>query len=232
MQNDEDDSFQNNLPLYLFFLVSLILVLVDGVGLFHVVLQWQQSGQYSEIVFEECLKWQLISKSCFSTFSLLTALSSLTICVFLLANTKFFVDKVLPTYLYYNYITFGPVLLGLSILGLANWDNIVNVCKLDKDNIQDKVFSFNNTFTIFLCFVISITITLLVTIYKTVTLYVDSLTQGQEGLGMLRKLIYWVALRTSSPSDILRRYQNNQISERNEQADQRNERNIILTSGN
>ena len=207
MDNEHDETSSNNLALYLFFVVSLVLVLVDGIGLFHILIQWQQSSTISDVIFDDCLKWQLISKTCFTAFSLCTALSALILCIFLLIDAIYFVDKVLNTYLYYNYFIFGPVLLGLSVLGLINWDNIVNVCKLDNGDIKDKVFSLNNMFSIFLCFILSITTSLLVTIYKTVNLYADSLTNSPDGIGILKRFIYWVALKTSSPTEIIRRYQ-------------------------
>jgi len=204
MEHDDENSFSNNIALYMFSLVSLILVSIDGIGLYNISLQWQQSTTFTAVVFEDCLKWQLITKSCFTLFSFFSAFSSFVICICLVAEPKYFVNKLLPTYMYYNYFIFGPIMLALCICGIVNWDNIANVCRLDQDNAFDRVFSFNNVLTLITCLIISLVITLLVVATKTVCLYVDSLTNGPDGVSFIRKIVYWVVLRTNSPSELIR----------------------------
>ncbi len=210
----EDCSISSNFSLYLFLVVSVILVSVDAIGIYHIVLTWQQSIHLPSNIFNSCLKWQLITRTCFASFSTFAAISSFILCGFLIINTEFFVEKALSTFLYYNYMIFGPYMLGFCILGLVFWQDITYVCIRSSSNY--KFFSSSNAFSLIFSLVISVVITIGVSVYKAMNLYVDSVLQKPEGYDFIRKFVLWIALRNSSASELLRNHNNNSLSNNNE----------------
>jgi len=210
-----DCSISNNFSLYLFLIISLILVSVDILGIYHIVLTWKASINASTVVFETCLKWQLISKTCFAVFSSLAAISSLVLCGFLIINMEFFTDKMLNTFLYYNYLIFGPYMLGFCILGLIFWNETSYVCS--KHNINYKFFSTSNAFSLVFSLVVSIIITIGVAVYKAINLFIDSMLQKPDGYDFIRKWVLWIALRSSNASELIRGMGNQQNNNENRQ---------------
>ena len=204
---ENDCSISNSFSLYLFLIISVILLSVDCLGLYHIIINWQQSIELPVALFESCIKWQLITRTCFAVFSSLAALSSLILCASLIVNLEIFTEKILSTFLYYNYIIFGPYMLGFCILGLLFWENVSYVCS--KHNPDTKFFNSANAFSLIFSLVVSGLITLAVACYKAMNLYIDSILQKPDGLPMIRKMVYWIALRTTSVSELVRSQQNN-----------------------
>jgi len=183
------------------------LVSVDVIGLYHIILTWQHALTVPTHIFETCLKWQLITRSCFAVFSSLAALSSLVLCTCLIIDTEIFTEKILSTYLYYNYMIFGPYMLGFCILGLIFWSDVSYSCS--RQNTNYKFFSSSNAFSLIFSLVISVIITIGVAVYKAMNLYIDSMLQKPDGYSFIRKLVFWIALRTSNISELVRSHHNN-----------------------
>jgi len=208
MEEDDNCSICNNFSFFLLLIISGALLTIDGYNLYHIGLTWQHSLEIQPKIFESCIKWQLISRTCFAAFATLAALSSLLLCMFLIAIYEVFKEKILSTYLYYNYLIFGPYMLGFCILGLVYWNNVGYMCSKHDTNIL--VFNSSNAFYITLCFLTSVLITLGIAIYKTFSLFLDSLLNKPEGFHFIKKLIYWFALRTSNINEIVRNHNNSQ----------------------
>lgn len=202
---DENEETGHNFTLLLLLFISVILVLVDGMELYHIIINWEYGMKIITPIFESCIKWELYTKTVFAIFSLLGAFSSVSLVIFLLVDTNWFADKILTTFLYFNYMIFGPYMLGFTIIGFANWNNVVYTC--DKQNFNNKIFSPSNTFSLIGCFILSLIITCLVTIYKTVNLYINSTLRRPGGNVLLRKLFWWSVFRNREPVEFVRRAQ-------------------------
>jgi hypothetical protein len=204
---EEPDDHGQNITLILLLVLSFILVFVDTLELYQLTVSWQYGVSIISPVFESCIKWELYTKTIFCVFSFLGAISSFILTLFLLISSNWFAEKILSTFLYFNYLIFGPYMLGFCILGFMNWNNVVFTC--DRQNYSNKVLSASNVFSLIGCFIIACLITCFVSIYKTVMLYFDSILRRSQGSAILRKLFWWVVFRNREPVEYVRSTVNN-----------------------
>jgi hypothetical protein len=212
LNNEENNQFNDetnhNISLYFLFIISSILVFVDSIDMYHVIKNWEVASNNvltAPPVIESCIKWELYSKTTFSLLSLFGAFSALFLSTFLIIDTNYFAEKLLNTYLYFNYIMFGPYMLGICILGFFNWSKVVYQC--DKQNMNNKILSLTNMVTLISCFMMSLFITALMAILKTVNLYINSTLRRPEGNVIIRKLFWWVVFRNKEPVEFIRQAQ-------------------------
>jgi hypothetical protein len=154
----------------------------------------------------------------------MAALSAFLLCLFLTVSLEFFVEKMMSTYLYLIYFIFGPYMLGFSIFGLANWNEVVYVC--DRRNHKNSVFSLSNVVSLIGLFLFSLTITIGVTIYESVMLYIDSILRRPHGSKFVRSMFWWAVLRTNS--DALRNEQNETQRNRDRERQENNNVNVVI----
>ena len=107
-------------------------------------------------LFEECYKYHILSQMGFTIFATFSGISAFIMSLGLLANYNLFVNKFLDTFMYMNYMIFGPLLLSASLLGCFYFSEVVYNC--DKKNSNTKFLNMSTLFSIFMCFVISISI--------------------------------------------------------------------------
>lgn len=164
---------------YILLCVSGLLVFIDSLELFYIINNWRYASLFVIPMFEKCIKYELISKTIFAIFSLISALSAFFLSFVLLFAQNFFIEKFLKTFLYVNYIIFGPLMLSLSILGINYWDEIIYVC--EKNQLSNKELSVSNTTSIISCFLISVILTLLVQFFESFNFLLDSITKRDTG---------------------------------------------------
>jgi hypothetical protein len=212
----EGDHLTNNFTIYLMLVICVILISVDMIELYRVVLSWNYMNKFDPVLFNSCIKKELILKTIFSVFSFLAAISAFLLCLFLTISVEFFIEKIMPTFLKLIYFIFGPYMLAFTIFGLANWNDVVYIC--DRRNYKNQLFSMSNMISLVGCFLFSLTITIGVTIYETVMLYIESILRRSNGSKLLRGMFWWAVLRTNA--DAIRNAHNAQ----NENV--RNDRNL------
>jgi hypothetical protein len=201
----------SNLTIYLMLILSCLLVYVDVLELNNLLLAWNKELTLSPKIFDSCVKWELMTKFSFCVFSLMSALSASCMTFFLIINEDIFLEKILTTYLYFNYTIFGPIMLGFSILALVNWDKTLWIC--DKRDFTHKFFSISNLVSLIGTTFISLIITLTISIYQTVNLYIDSTLRKPGSSDILRKMFWYAVLKNRSASEIMR--QANPTNEQN-----------------
>lgn len=204
---EENEDRGQNITLVLLLLISFILLFVDSLELYGLIQNWEFGTSVISPIFESCIKWELYNKSIFSIFSFLGAVSAFMLTLFLLINSTYFAENILATFLYFNYVVFGPYMLGFCILGFINWNNVVYQC--DRQSFNNKLFSISNFFSLIACFILSLMVTLLVSVYKTINIYVDSILRKPKGSFILRKLFWWTIFRNREPVEFVRRTVNN-----------------------
>jgi hypothetical protein len=139
-----DPNTTNSVTILLLLIIALIFTFIEFLELNKLWLIWESSQKIIEInFFNNCVKYQILTKGIFTVFSLFISFSAVFLTFFIYISLDYFIDKVLGTFVYYNYFIFGPYLLAFSILGLLNWENFLYVCKdtrfLDRKN---RFYSF------------------------------------------------------------------------------------------
>jgi hypothetical protein len=185
----EDNSVDYTLMFLL--AISVALVALDGVEL--IKLSHNFTVLKTVPTFEACIKWEIFSKVIFGLFSFLAALSALILTSGLLIDSNMFISKVMDTFLYFNYIVFGPYLLTCSILAIINLDHTMVRC--DNDNPDHHYFSLTNISSIIVCTCISLVITVAKSIYDAILLFNNSMLRRENGSYIILKLFWWIITR-------------------------------------
>ncbi|MCQ2820826.1 MAG: hypothetical protein MJ252_26500 [archaeon] len=184
---EEDDSSRTALKVV--FILSTVLVLMDIAELY---LSYNSLFDYAiELtipIFEQCAKYHIITQMFFTGFATLAGLSACLMSFGLLLNYQLFADKFLDTFIYYNFYSFGPFLLGCSILGFVYFDEVCYNC--DSENYQRRFLNISTLACLVISFTISTFITMAYTIIGTKILYDDSLRFKPDGNYFLGK-VFW-----------------------------------------
>ena len=221
----------NNFALYLMLVICVILVSLDSLELYRLGMNWSHIQSYGKSPFGSCIRNELITKTIFGFFSLLSGISALLLTIFLMIDVEIFIRKFFSAYLNMIYSIFGPIMLGFSILGLVNWDDIVYIC--DRSDPRDKYFSFGGSFSLLGCFIISLLVTLTFATYEVVNLYIESIL-GREGHNkIIRHCFWWVVMRVRpNVAGNSQDNQNNQDRNSNNDAGSSEERLVVNVSRN
>ena len=138
----EDNSaiFARNIILNIIFFLTLLIVILDFVQLYDSInslKKYIESDKFNEMYFEECIKYQSFSEIIFGFFGSIAGISACVVGFSLIVNFEYFVEKCLKTFCYFNYVFFGPYLLGCTFLGLHHFNKISYVCS-DKNDLSKK----------------------------------------------------------------------------------------------
>ena len=220
----EGGTISTNITLYLMLAICLVLVTVDIIEMIKLINSWALKNKIEEFFFENCIKVDLLVKTAFSVFSLLAALSALTLVVMMIISLELFVNKYLSSFLYINYVIFGLYMLGFSLFGIIHWNEVAYMC--DKKNPNEKIFSVGNMFSLIGCFALSLVITFAVSIYETVSLYSDSILRRENGSKALRTIFWWFVFRGRNNEDNHPQNQRNQGGNNNQIEIENNNNNI------
>ena len=196
---NEDESSSTDITLIFLLVVSGVLVAVDMMEIYSILQNWRYSLLVISPIFENCLKWELYTKSIFGIFSTLAALSALILSFGLLLNTEKFVNKFLDSFLYYNWLLFGPYMLSFSIIGIFHWNQVVYIC--DKNNLNDKIIAPATVFSLLSCLIISSVLSIAKSVYQSILLLHDSIMRKPNGSVVLRKLFWWSVLRNRNENE-------------------------------
>lgn len=194
-------TFANNFTLYLMLIICVILLTVDILEMIRLSYSWNEAAKYTEVIFESCIKNELLLKTVFGVYSILAAIAAGLLTLFLIISIDFFLDKVLLTYIYMIYFIFGASMLGFSCLAMHYWNDLVYVC--DYRNFHNKLFSVSNMLSLIICLTLSLAITVGACLYETVMLYINSILRRDNGNKWLRSIFWWTVLRTSG-TDFMR----------------------------
>lgn len=195
----ENSSSSSNFTLYLMLIVAIMLVTVDTIELAKIHKTWIIAMNFDMALFESCIKWDLITKTCFACFSLMAALSALILTMFLCFSIEFFINKILTTYIALNYFIFGPYMLCFTILGFVYWSDIAFSC--DPRDPTVKFFSFSNVLSISACFLIALIVTLAMAFYEALTMIIKSVRRREGGNYILGSIFWWIVFRARANED-------------------------------
>lgn len=191
-----------NLSFFLVLFISLLLVLINSIELYSLALKWSYMKGVPTDLFDTCYKYNLSFRTVNDVISFLASISCSIFSLALVVNITWFMSTAFSSYLYYNYVLFGPYTLGFCLIGLWFWKKIMFVC--EGEDLSYKTFSFANAVSLIMLFILSFIITLCVLVYSIASLYIDSVLHREEGSDIIRKLFWKVVIRNRNPIDFFR----------------------------
>ena len=184
-----DDEDNSRTALKIVFVFSMLLIFMD---IYELYFSYYTMIEYAESllpeVFEQCVKYHIITQMFFTVFAALAGSSACIMSFFMLFSYAFFFNKLYKTFIFYNYYAFGPMLLGLSFFGFIYFQKVCNICDSD-----DYTKQYTNFVTV-VCLVITLLVSMLITIwysgYDSLNLFNDSIKFNPEGNYILGKLVW------------------------------------------
>ncbi len=128
----EENLFTNTLAIKFLCFISIIFVYLNLLEIEKIYIIWVQSiSLYNDNIFflDHCIKFPLLSKTFCSLFSLFLSVSTAIFTLFVSIQIQFFLEKLLLTYVYFNFYLFGPYLLFSSFFAIINFDEVFHSCK-------------------------------------------------------------------------------------------------------
>lgn len=198
----EEDERNEQFTLFLLLIICFFLVIVDLLEMNDIIHSWNYGVTIIGETYESCIKWELYTKTAYGLFSLLGATSAFILTAFILVDRYWFLKRVMHSFLWFNYLIFGPYMLGFCLIGFYNWNNVVYSC--DKSNYKVKNITLGNVFSLIGCFFISLSVSLLVGISNTIILYIYSILRKPRGNIIIRKLFWWFVFKNNDPITFIR----------------------------
>jgi hypothetical protein len=186
-----DDSLETSrIALKIVLFLSLILVIMDLLEVYFAFLNLKKaSSLFDATTFEECLKYHILSQIFFTLFATFSGVSALLMSLGLLVNYEVFIHKALDSFMYMNYMIFGPYLLGACFLGFLYFNEVVYNCsKLDHSN---KFLNLSTLFALFICFVISLVISVGFAVFRSFRFLMKSINNRLGGSSLVRRFFWW-----------------------------------------
>ena len=188
MEN-EPDLFRYNFTLKIIFIISLILVILDIIQVF-IILDSIVKGyeKFSLEIFEECIKYQKIGDIFFTMFGVFTGMSATLLSYGLLSNVETFTNKFFDVYLYYNYLIFGPYLLGSCFISFYYFKFIAFTC--NPHNYKQRLINFSSVVCILFSLSLSLMITICGSVAYSIKLVMESIGSSRDGNYLIGRL-FW-----------------------------------------
>ena len=165
-------------------------------------------------VFEECYLYQKYLNLFVTSFSIILGIDLILFTIILLLERSFNLDliKIVKTTFYFNYLIFGPFLLGSLFLSLNYQDKLKFLCV--NNNPENKVKNFRYSFMFIFCITFSSLITFFGSFFFEDNFFNNSIKLRPSG-NYIIGIIFWVlALKRSSKfgNQIIENNENNENS--------------------
>ncbi len=188
--DDHEETTRTALKIVL--MLSIILVCMDVLEVYFSFLNLGKAMRILEYnLFEECYKYHILSQMVFTVFATFSGISAFLMSLGLLINYELFITKFIDTFMYLNYMIFGPFLFGLSMLGCLYFSEVVYSCQ--KGNTDSKYMNMSTLFSMCICAIISIIITFGFSIFYSMNYMMLSI--NGRGNRLIKKLFWSTALR-------------------------------------
>jgi len=196
-----DDGLDNSrVALKIVLVLSLLLVLMDFMEIYFSFLHLKEASlKFEFYVFENCIKFHILSQIVFTAFATFAGMSALIMSLGLLINYQYFSTKLIDTFMYWNYLIFGPYLLTACIIGYVNFGMVAFNC--DPKDINQKYINFSTLLALVICFLLSIIITMLYSFLFAARKMLLSITFREGGWKLIGRLFWkYVFTRTNRPN--------------------------------
>jgi hypothetical protein len=183
-------------------IISGVLLTIDSLELHQLILTWNSEYLKNRLYFESFIMWDILTRITISIFSIASGISAFILALLLLIDIDYFLDKLLSTFLYFNYIIFGPILLTFCILGFTYCNKVLYTLTNTKHPI--RIVSYSTLFSLICGLLISTIITFSVAVFKAVNTFVDSTTRKPDGNTLIRKAFWWIVFKNKDPAELIR----------------------------
>lgn len=184
-----DNQDNSRVALKIVFILSLLLVWMDMLELYFSYTHLKDTAErFDPHIFEQCIKYHLISQMFFTVFATFAGISACIMSLGLLINYEFFAIKVLDTFLQYNYFIFGPYLIASCLLGFYYFNDVAYNC--DPNQLSRKYINFSTVLAMMICLFISFVITFGYSVYWSFKMLLNSIRFTNEGSVILGR-IFW-----------------------------------------
>jgi len=197
-------------------LVLILSTLLVGMDIFEIYYAFQQmnliAGKIDSYIFENCVKYHIITQITFTGFATFAGISAFFMSLGLIINYNFFSEKVIDTFLYWNYLVFGPYLLASCVLGFCYFNYVSYVC--DSSDMSTSYISFSTLMALIICFFLSFAITCGYSIIQVGYKLLHSIRFNQRGSRFLGRCFWrYVLSRDRENPRELEQANNNNLNE-------------------
>ena len=149
--NDFNDS---SFAMKVVFVMSIILISLDVLELITSFKSLKLgSEKFDIVIFENCIKYHIISQMVFTLFALFSGLSALMLSLLLILDSDYLRIKMYSSFVHWNYLVFGPYLLSTCVIGFVNFNEICYNC--DPNNLSMRYLNISTVMSLAVVFIIS-----------------------------------------------------------------------------
>ena len=196
--NNNENIFSSSITVKIILIIALTLITIDFIQIISTLNYLQLSSEIlSKEIFNSCVKYQKITDIFFSMFGMLSGISASIICLTIMINIDIFNEKFGFTFLYFNYMIFGPYLLISCLLAFYYFDQISFYC--DSKNNKIKYINFSTIFCLIFSVSFSLTITTIYTAFDNIENFSLSIRYDRNGNYLLGKIFwYFISYRNNN----------------------------------
>lgn len=188
MEN-EPELYAYNLTLKVIFLISLILVILDSIQVYYIFDSIIEGyNKFPLVIFNECIKFQKIGDLFFSFFGVFSGLSATILSFGLVINIDTFTNKFFDTFVYYNYIIFGPYLLACCFLCFSFFKDVAFTCS--SRDYKERFVNFSTVICVIFSLSLSIIVTIVGSVIYSVKSFIESISSDRNGNYILGRM-FW-----------------------------------------
>lgn len=184
-----DENGESRVALKIVFVLSLLLVTMDIMEIYFAYSHLISISQTtSPVIFENCVKYHLLAQIFFTLFATLAGTSACFLSLGLLIDYEIFTMKFIDTFLYFNYLIFGPYLLAACCLGYYNFNLIAFTC--DPNDLSKRHVNFSTVIALIICLLLSFLLTFSYSVFYSIKKLINSVrftTNGNYYLGR----VFW-----------------------------------------
>jgi len=211
----EESPDTSRVALKIVFILSVLLVLMD---LLEFYLEYQHllqmSIKFDAFLFEQCIKYHALTQMFFTFFATFAGLSAALMSLGLLVNYEFFVYKIIDTFLFYNYLIFGPYLLAACLIGLLNYNLVLFNC--DSREFTNKMtLNFSTLLALVICSMISFIITAGYSVFYGIRKMINSIRFNRNGNYLIGRIFWQYVLYRNRDNNNEREVELNELNENN-----------------
>lgn len=150
--NDNDDN--SMMAIKVVMIISLVLISMDILEVYFSFANLKiASEKFGLDIFENCIKYHIISQMVFTLFATFAGISAFIFSLFLLLDSELFITKMYKSFLHWNHLIFGPYLLTVSVLGFVYFNQICYNC--DPNDLSRKYINVSTIMSLAICFLVS-----------------------------------------------------------------------------
>lgn len=199
MDYETNENVNSKLSLKIVVALSSILVSMDFLEIYYSFGHLKAAKiKYNQEVFESCIQYNILSQIVFTLFAALAGISAFILSIGLLYNSDYFSEKLSRTYLYFNYVVFGPYLLSAAIFGIIYFNKVIFTCD---HSMTFHKFNISNLMSLIACFLLSCGITLGYSFFYSIRFIFLSIRFKKGGFKLLGKFFWYYVTRNNTESN-------------------------------